>query len=534
MTRKVTTTLTAVLLVLSGWGLGHAALAEPTPTAPATPTYVTPEYIRKPPTLPRHLEGKKPRPLSLAEAIETALRRNLDLALAREQVRETDSGRRLAGAVFEPVVEASAGRDQSRSPPLTAQEGEAGQIFTSTGDSWALGLDQRLPSGTGLRLDFRSRRDESERGTAVAPEVYRSTLSLDIVQPLLRNFSFSGRIQRAPVLRAEFGSEIARETARLQAMLTVKATEDAYWGLVESWKAYEVNLGAHRLVEEQLDLTRRQIAAGVLPESDVIGVEGTLAQRQVAVVRAEAQIDRSADALRVLLNLPAAEWSFPLLPVDAPSFAHVEVPFGQALERALASRPELGQTRINLRRIALDLEEARNSRLPSLDLRGTIGSVGQDALYRGTLDQIGRASSRQWSVGLIFSWAPLGGAARAEMARLDSALRQHDLRRDQLLVSVQNQIREAMRAIATAERQLFASAKFRDLAERSLEVERRRFINGLSGNFFVAQRQAELAQARLGELEALIQHERASSDLQLATGELLEARRLKFELRPGG
>jgi outer membrane protein TolC len=75
-----------------------------------------------------------------------------------------------------------------------------------------------------------------------------------------------------------------------------------------------------------------------------------------------------------------------------------------------------------------------------------------------------------------------------------------------------------------------ASAKFRDLAERNLDVEQRRFLNGLSSNFIVAQRQAELSQARLAELDALIQHEKATSDLQLATGELLESRRLKFEV----
>ncbi len=55
-------------------------------------------------------------------------------------------------------------------------------------------------------------------------------------------------------------------------------------------------------------------------------------------------------------------------------------------------------------------------------------------------------------------------------------------------------------------------------------------MNGLSSNFIVAQRQAELSQARLAELDALIQHEKATSDLQLATGDLLESRHLHFEL----
>ena len=35
--------------------------------------YVTPDYIRKPPTLPPHLNGRTPRQLSLAQAIETSL-----------------------------------------------------------------------------------------------------------------------------------------------------------------------------------------------------------------------------------------------------------------------------------------------------------------------------------------------------------------------------------------------------------------------------------------------------------------------------
>jgi outer membrane protein len=508
------------------------SLAQTAP--PQSPAYVAPEYIRKPPSLPPHLQNQKPRSLTLAEAIETSLRRNLAVALERERVREADAGQRLAWSAFEPVLTGSIGRDKAKSPPQTLQEGAPGEVLTSTRDSWTLGLTERLPTGTDLRLEFFSARTDSTLGNAVAPELYRSSLSLGVSQPLLRDFSLHGRIQRAPVLRARFASEVAREEARLRAMLTIKATEDAYWGLVESWKTYEVNVGAHKLAEEQLELTRRQIKAGVLPESDLIGVEGTLAQRQVALVRAEAQIERAADLLRGLLNLPPAEWAFPLLPVDAPGFAHVEVAFNQALERAIASRPELSRTRIDLRRIALEMEVARNSRLPQLDLRAGLGTVGQDERYARTLDQIRERTGQQWSVGLNLSWAPWQGAARAELSRLDSALRQSELGREQILLGVRGQIREAMRAIETAERQLHASAKFRDLAERSLDVEQRRFLNGLSSNFLVAQRQAEVAEARLGELEALIQHERASSDLQLAMGELLEARQLKFELHPGG
>jgi outer membrane protein TolC len=501
----------------------------------ASDDYVAPEYIRKPSVLPPALaDGHPLHRLTLDEAIETSLRRNLALALQREKVVEIATGRSAANAAFEPILQGAAGRTFSKAPPTTAQEGAEGQVLKTTQDVWSLSLLEHLPTGTDLRLDSTNNRTVSGFLNAVAPELYRSGLTLSIDQPLLRDFSFDGHIQRAPVLRAEFATAGAREEARLRAMLTVKATEDAYWTLVESCKSYEVNVGAQQLAVQQLELTRKQIAAGVLPASDVIAAEGTVAQRELDVVRAEAQITRAADQLRALLNLPGGEWNEPLLPTDAPSFAHVAVPFDAAMARALAARPELRESTLNLKRVALDLDVARNAILPRLDLRAGVGTVGQDTAYRRTLDDSLHSQGSQWTLGASISWAPLGAGARAERRRLESVLRENGLSRDQLLVDMRAQIREALRSIETAERQLRASAKVRDLAERSLDVEQRRFLNGLSSNFFIAQRQADLAQARLAELDALIQHEKATSDLQLATGELLEARHLRFDIAGAG
>jgi|GEM_PF-791298 len=494
--------------------------------------YVAPDYIRGRPILPEAMRGGQVMNMSLAQTVEMALRRNLALNLQREQSVASVEGRALAAATFEPTVQAQVGRSASESPPLTIQEGQAGQVLRNIRDVWNLTLGERLPTGTDMRLNFSSSRSDSKLGTAVEPRFFRSAVTLDLVQPLLRDFSLDGRIQRSSILRAEFGSELAMEEARLRAMLTVKATEDAYWNLVETFKTYEVNRGAQDLAGEQIELTKRQIAAGILPESDLIGVEGALAQRQLALLRAEVQIERAADQLRILLNLPEGDWKRPLVPVDSPSFLAVGISFEAAMQRAMAGRPEFKRVQIDLRRIALDLDVARNSGLPRLDLQGNLGSVGQDDSYNSTLSQVGLGSGPQWGVGVNFSWAPLAGAARAETRRLQSALRQSQLSREQAELDIRAQVREAIRNIETASRQVYASANFRDLAGRSLDIEQRRFLNGLSSNYVVSQRQADLAQARLSEIAALLQHERAASDLQLAMGDILEARRLVFTAKP--
>jgi outer membrane protein len=515
----------ASLVLVLALGMG-----QPVGGAPAAP-YQTPEYIRKPPMLPAGMPAAQAWRITLADAIETAMRRNLDLALQREREVAVGTGTSAARGIFEPQVQANINHLDARSPPETLQEGRAGEVLHSSSTSSGLTLAERLPTGTSLQLQVTGSVAESMSGNAVLPRGARARLDLSLTQPLLRDFSPDLRIPRAPLLRAEFASEVALEETRLRAMLTIKLTEDAYWSLVESYKSYEVNVGARELAEQQLDLTRRQIAAGVLPESDLIGVEGTLAQRELTLVRSEVQIESAADLLRRLMNLAPPEWERPLVPVDAPGFLPLAVPFDDALKRALVARPELRQAQVNLRRIALDLQVARNGRLPRLDLVAGTGTEGLDQTLPTAFDQLSRVESRHWSVGLNLAWAPLGVAARAEVRRLQSALRESGLGREQIVASMRAEIREALRAIDTAARQLAGSARFRDLAERSLEIEQRRFLNSLSSNFLVAQRQAELAQARLSELEALIQHEKAASDLQLAMGELLEARRVQFLIR---
>ena len=514
------------------FGAAAAAPSDHPPLA-ATPDYVPPDYLRKPPTVPPQLSQKPPRLITIAEAIETALRKNLDIAIQREAVRQRDFAQSIALLSFEPSLQLGISRNKSKQPPATSLDGRPGQVFPSTIDSWSVRISEQLPTATRLSLDFSNGRSDSSLGSAVAPLFYRSTLMVTVSQPLLQGFSLNNHVQWAPVLRARFDSEVARENARLQAITTIKATEDLYWNLVLSWKAYEVKRSAYALAEKQLELTRRQIAAGLLAEAESIRSESTLARNQVDLLTYEAAIEDAADRLRQQLNLPAAEWEQPLIPLDSPSFTPVAIPFGTVWERALSARPELKNLKIDLQRDSLALEVARNSLLPSLNLTSSLAAIGGDKDYTAALDQVGSLSGWQWTVGLDFSWQPLGIAARGAVRSAQAGLRQDALQRELKLTQIRLELRMALRSLQIAERKVYAAAKSRDLAERSLEVEQRRFLNNISDNFKVAQVQGELEVARQAELQALIDHEKARSDLLRATGELLEARNLTFELRQG-
>jgi outer membrane protein TolC len=231
------------------------------------------------------------------------------------------------------------------------------------------------------------------------------------------------------------------------------------------------------------------------------------------------------------MHLPREDWAKPILPVDVPQFERRELSAEQALQTALKHRPELEQAAIDLEASALNVRKADNDKLPQIDLglSGTV--VGQDSDWGGALGQVGSVDARGWNVFVNFTWTPLNRATRAaaeiERTRHDIAIAQ----REQLVQQIWLSVRDAVRNQQSAAEQVTAAARFRELAAKSLDVEQRKFINGTSSNFVVAQRQEDLASAQVSELTAVLEHTKASAAVAKATGELLELRKIELDVK---
>jgi outer membrane protein TolC len=493
--------------------------------------YTPPDFLSATPPLPSTFDASAAWRLDLGEALQLAVRQNLGVSLERKSVRIAELGVTVASGLFEPTLDASYVHGSSRTPPATSQEGMPGEILELADDRWRLSLGQRLATGMVLSVDFATDRSRSTLGTAVAPLNYRSTLSASVTQPLLRGFSFDLDLPRLTVLQAKLASERERQQLSVVVAEVVERTEAAYWDVVQAMFRYDLERRSHKRAEEQLALTRRQIESGVLPPSDVISAESTLAQRQLQLVQAEAQIALAWDQLRAILNLPRDQWGRAILPVDVPRFVPVDTSAEAALTTALAHRPELAQIDLELRAQQLAVRKADNDKLPQIDVGLTGTVVGQDDRYGESLSQLGGAEARGWSVLVNFTWTPLRRATRAA-AEIERTRHQIATTRRELLVQqIWFAVRDAVRNQRSAARQVAAAAKFRELAEKSLEVEQRKFLNGTSSNFVVAQRQEELAAAQLSELTAVLGHTKASAALSRATGELLSQRHIELGVK---
>jgi outer membrane protein TolC len=460
------------------------------------------------------------------------MRQNLGLEVQRYVLQASQQARDARRRSYEPLLSGSYQHREAQTPPQTSQEGAAGEILERTDNVWTLGVGQRLPTGTRLQLDLRSSWERSSLGTAVRPDLFRSETEARLTQPLLRGFSLDSDVPAAEVLRAEFASERSLAEMQVAAADTLRTTERAYWDLFQAFRTYQIRLGSLELARRQLDLTDAQIQSGLLPLSDRIAAEGTLARRELALVQAEEAVGRAADELRRLMNVSGEQWRRPILPLDEPVFAEVAADLDVLVARAQSQRPELMQSAADVRRAELDLRVAENNRLPQLDVNLGYGLIGQDETYGSALDRMVSTRGRYWSASANFSLAPLGLEASSEQSRASTVLSRVRVQRDQLLQTVRLEVHHAVRALATATRQVRVAESGRVLAEQSLDVEQRKFLNGMSSNFVIAQRQEELAQARLAEAAALIEHTKAMLELQRATGTLLQSRNVQLVLTP--
>src|SRR5262249_14787038 len=150
--------------------------------------------------------------------------------------------------------------------------------------------------------------------------------------------------------------------------------------------------------------------------------------------------------------------------------------------------------------------------------------IGQDDRYPGALDQIGRANAPGYTVSVNMTWTPLGRATSATAEIERARERVATVLREQTVQDVWLAVRDAVRKQQSAALQVTAAARFHALATQSLDVEQRKFLSGTSSNFFIAQRQEELANAQLSELTAVLGHKKATAALLRATGRLLAER----------
>jgi len=469
--------------------------------------------------------------LSLREAVTVALQHNINLEVSRLSLAGSQQGFLAASGIFDPVVRLDF--NESSSTTRATNQLIGADVNVAKRRQLNLGLTQLLPPGTTLSVAWNNARSETNSQFYFINPAYDSSLGFTVTQPLLRGFGSDVNRTSIEVARREHA--ISRLEFERLVINIVQSVENAYWDLVYARENLKVARTSLALAQDLLDQTRTRVRIGTSAPIDIVQSEATVAAREQGIIIAENLVEAAADNLKFLMGFENPDdWRSVIEPVDTLEVGVQPVDVEEAIRLALAERLEVKQRLLaeDINRLAV--VAAHNATRPRLDLVASYGLTGATGTFRDpqtgrvisqgwgdALEQIVDRDYDRWAAGVQFS-LPLGNTeAKATLAQRRFALAQARQQLAALRQSIVAEVRAAVRNLEAGAKSIAAAAKARELAERNLDAEQKKFANGMSTNYQVLKIQEDLAAARASELQALVLYKKNQVALKVATGTLL-------------
>jgi HAE1 family hydrophobic/amphiphilic exporter-1 len=425
-----------------------------------------------------------------------------------------------------------------------------------------------LRSGGNLSLFFNNSRDTTNNVFTNLNPVFNTSFGFDFTQPLLRNLRVDAPRREIQVARKQVALSDAQ--FRLRVIETVTAVVQSYWDLAYTYSDLAVKQETAQWALNQLEINKRLAAAGALAQVQVVEAEAELQRREGDVLVAMENINRAQNLLKQLL-LPDRRdplWAENFKPADEADLRPSRLALGDAIQKALASRPELEQLSLQSELNNIEAAFNRDQVKPQVDLLASYLSTGlagalldqanpfsaQNEIFLGRLNDLSRLAGlppiqplpqgslpakllggygsslsnlinqdfRTFQVGVTLNFPIRNRTAEANLARTLAAARQLQTLRQRTEQLVEADVRNALQAVATAEKRVEAARAGRTASQAQLDSEERRFRAGETTNFFVLTRQNQLSEARSREMRALADHNIAVAQLQRATAATLD------------
>jgi outer membrane protein len=471
--------------------------------------------------------------LSLDEAVELALRRNLGLVVERFTRTQAQLAIDQALGIYDLLASATlSAADQSSATISRLSASESNQ------QQWNFSLGQTIPTGGQVAVGFENTREESNNPFATVNPSFDSNLTFSFSQPLLRDFG-RAPLERQLLLAQSQSRGGGREFER-QVVASLQQVTNAYWALVEARQQLVVARESLGLATELHERNRIQVDVGTMAPLELVQSEAAIATREEDIIRSQQAVGDSEDTLRRLLNLPAGPlWEAEIRPMTDPEVERTALDVNTAINTAFQGRPEVRAQQLLIEQARINSAYFRNQKLPSLDLEVSYGysGVGGNLIirdddtneilqvvpgtYSDSLDQITGLDFDGWTAALTFGFPLQNRSARAASLSADLELERQETILADIEQQVTTEVRQAARQVDTAAKQIEAARASVGFQMRSLDAERKRYENGMSSSFEITRIQQDVTSAKSREVSAVIAYRTALTQFQQATGQLL-------------
>ncbi len=582
----------------------------PNPIGPYTPRHVAPPNLANTPRIDQLMHDGKLY-ISMNDAVALALENNLDIAIARYNlnISDTDVWRAKAGSSilgvnsgvvqntpgggvgglgtqvgsgqggtsvaaggagvgagglvistlgsgplitsFDPVLTGTLQIDHNSILPSSSFS-PASSVNTTTGN---FSYQQGFQWGTNLSVGFNNQRQTIADAPfqLLSPQL-NSSFNFRLTQHLLQGFGFAPNTRFIQI--AKNNREISDVAFRLQITTTVDQIENMYWDLVYAYENVRVQKEQVAFAQKTLSDNQKQVEIGTLAPIEVVRAQSTVASNQqtltLALTNLQLQQLLMKNALsRTLVDPVLADAEvIPTSTMELPAQEAV-APTQDLVNDALAHRPELAESRINLTNTEISNKAIRSALLPTVDLFAYYGGAGLGGSqnpgyiclidktnqfcpqsppyqpiptvgYGSTLNQLVNSTAPDKGAGITINIPLRNRTAQATQVRSEFEYRQAQLRLQQIENQVRIEVRNAQFGVQQNRASVASAQAAVDLARQSLDAEQKKYALGASTSTLVLQNQAAMTQAEVTLVSAKAAYEKAEVELDRAIGLLLD------------
>ena len=579
----------------------------PNPLGPYTARHVAPPNLANTPRIDQLMHDGKLY-ISMNDAVALALENNLDIAIARYNlnIADTDIWRAKAGAAilgvnsgvvqntpgggvgglgtqvgsgqggtsvaaggagagsgglvvstlgsgplitsFDPVLTGTFQVDHNSILPSSTFS-PASAINTTTGN---FSYQQGFQWGTNLSVGFNNQRQTIADApfNPLSPQL-NSGFNFRLTQHLLQGFGFAPNTRYIQIAKND--REISDVAFRLQITTTVDQIENMYWDLVYAYENVRVQKEQLSFAQKTLSDNQKQVEIGTLAPIEVVRAQSIVASNQqtltLALTNLQLQQLLMKNALsRTLVDPTLADAEvIPTSIMELPAQEAV-APTQDLVNDALAHRPELAESRINLTNTEISNKAIRSALLPTVDLFAYYGGAGLGGSqnptnlcsnpnsvpgfcattpanavgYGSTLNQLINSTAPDKGAGITINIPLRNRAGQATQVRSEFEYRQAQLRIQQIENQVRIEVRNAQFGVQQNRASVASAQAAVDLARQSLDAEQKKYALGASTSTLVLQNQAAMTQAEVTLVSAKALYEKAEVELDRAVGLLLD------------
>jgi outer membrane protein TolC len=329
---------------------------------------------------------------------------------------------------------------------------------------------------------------------------------------------YTGGKAFAAIRAARKYNDYIDETIRLQKNTLLYNVKVTYYQIKLSEELVRVSEEQVRLADKYLDDVKKRRDMETSTDYDVLRAEVEKTNEITQLTAYQNDLVKARTQLLKFLGLPMTSKIELLDDLDyVEKYTNEE---STLYHKALAMRPEVRSSKINIDLKKEDIVSTRAGLLPQVNLEGTYYGTAEDA------DEELNDYAKGWEAGIKVTWAIFDGlAVRGQVKQKKAEKEQLKLKHLDLSNQVRLEVRTALLDIKSARTSVKSQSRNVDQARESLRLTHERERNGVSTYLDVLTARQTLAVAERNYYQSIFDYKSAWASLALAVGTIDEEQR---------